>query len=424
MHKLAAIIFSFFAAISSLFGPSGSAAKPQASPSPTQAVAEMASSSAPAIPVSGASIAATSSAIVASSSPALGSEASSTDPLAGLGSDMYSDGILPLGDYRYVTKAPKKGYVYLCNTAQGGGGAQENGPWIGTSTWNIYQKIYVQGATSWPNATVHISVANGTRTIVSNGLPTVGTTGDFPISATDPASAYDRNPNSISAQNYDFNLPANPVFAAAPGCIFGEVGVMTNGVPLLDAFDAEYRDAAAHEIQDSCDGHPHENGVYHYHSLSACIPDATVTNIIGWAFDGFPITGPKIADHRYLTTADLDECHGIKSPIMMGGKLVDTYHYVMTLDFPYSVSCFRGRSYEPRPGANAGSGGTAHSPDGAAQGSATGAPGQNGGPPQAAVNACSNGSNGSMCSFSGPNGTISGICRTPPGQSTLACVPQ
>lgn len=42
-------------------------------------------------------------------------------------------------------------------------------------------------------------------------------------------------------------------------------------------------------------------------------------------------------------TNDLDECHGIISQIKLDGKYVNSYHYVMTKDFPYSVSCFKGK---------------------------------------------------------------------------------
>jgi len=48
-----------------------------------------------------------------------------------------------------------------------------------------------------------------------------------------------------------------------------------------------------------------------------------------------------------LTTDDLDECHGITSQILLDGKLTTSYHYVMTQDFPYSVSCFRGKAIAP-----------------------------------------------------------------------------
>jgi hypothetical protein len=44
-------------------------------------------------------------------------------------------------------------------------------------------------------------------------------------------------------------------------------------------------------------------------------------------------------------------------------------------------------------------------------------------PPAAAISACANASAGGECSFTTPNGTISGTCQTPPAQSSLACVP-
>ncbi len=334
--------------------------------------------------------------------------------------------VLPLGDNKYVTSGPKKGYVYLCHLSSGGGGAQEDGPWIKGNEWYPNQKTNVEGAISWPNAMVNISVSGALRTILSNGLPVGGTTGSFPIAASDPAHQYDANPNSVEAQNQSFSIPANPTEASAPGCIYGEVGVMTNGVLLNDAFDELYRDAAAHEIQDSCDGHPHEGGVYHYHSLSSCIKDIDETNIIGWAFDGFPITGPKLPSGKYLTTNDLDECHGITSPIVENGKTVTTYHYVMTEDFPYSVGCFRGKSYEPKPGGGSGGGGSTSSGSSSTSGSGTTSsqPGsQQSGPPQEAITACASHTSGDTCTVSTSNGDISGTCKTPPNSSSLACIP-
>ncbi len=103
----------------------------------------------------------------------------------------------------------------------------------------------------------------------------------------------DRNPNQIAAQSLTYDLDANPQFNEQPSCVGGESGVMETGVALFDVFD------------------------------------------------GFPITGPKVGDRNILTTTDLDECHGITSTVTLDGKAVTTYHYVMTQDFPYSVSCFR-----------------------------------------------------------------------------------
>src|SRR2546421_332535 len=56
----------------------------------------------------------------------------SQDQLLALASNKYADGNLPLGDNKYSTTSPQKGYVYLCNAhADGqGGGAQAAGSWI------------------------------------------------------------------------------------------------------------------------------------------------------------------------------------------------------------------------------------------------------------------------------------------------------
>lgn len=133
----------------------------------------------------------------------------------------------------------------------------------------------------------------------------------------------------------------------------GEVGVMLTGVALFNAFDAGGRDAGAWEIQDACEGHPQGSGLYHYHTLSSCIKDVSVSTVVGFALDGFPITGPKVGDKNYLTTSDLDECHGIVSEVTLDGKKTTTYHYVMTQDFPYSASCFRSKAIQS-PGQHAG----------------------------------------------------------------------
>jgi len=191
------------------------------------------------------------------------------------------------------------------------------------------------------------------RTITTNDLPR-HSTGVFPIAASDPAYKYDRNPNSIKAQSLVYDLARNPVYGQ-PQCMGGEAGVMYSGVALFNAFDAGGRDAGAWEVQDGCAGHREKSGEYHYHRLSSCITQASVDDVIGYALDGFPITGPKVGDSNYLTTADLDECHGITSEISLDGKKITMYHYVMTQDFPYSVSCFRAKPISP-PGLQAGGG--------------------------------------------------------------------
>ena len=262
--------------------------------------------------------------------------------------DKYKDGLLPVGDKNYSTTSAKKGTIYLCNAnfvPEGQAGAQSRGPWfVGTDKWNIFKKAKVAGSIKWtPNITNQL--VNGKRVITTNGLPE-HTTGVFPVVANDPAYSYDRNPNKISAQSLSYELDASPTYGDAK-CMGMESGIMLTGSPLNNGFDAGGRDAGAWEVQDACEGHPQNKGQYHYHTLSSCVTNASVKTVIGFALDGFPLTGPKIADGNYLTTSDLDECHGITSEIILDGKKVTQYHYVMTQDFPYSVSCFRGTAIQP-----------------------------------------------------------------------------
>jgi YHYH protein len=250
---------------------------------------------------------------------------------------------LPLGDGKYTRTVARKGYVYSCGPHTGGGGAQANGPWIHGKTWDSTAKVHVDGSVHWKSV-LRIAVSGGKLRITGNGLPS-HPTGIFPIRAGTAAAKYDRNPNSIRAQKLSFSLPAEPKVGARPSCIAGPIGVMLTGALLYDALDAEGRDAPAHEVQDRCDGHPDPTGTYHYHSLSACAGVGRAQKLVGYALDGFGI----YAGGKAVSTADLDVCHGITSVVSWHGKLVRMYHYVMTVDFPYSLGCFRGTPVRPRP---------------------------------------------------------------------------
>jgi cytoskeletal protein RodZ len=258
----------------------------------------------------------------------------------------YASGIVPVGDNHYVTDSAKKGYVYVCGNnfvPASQAGAQTRGPWFtnNNTQYDLNKKVHVQGSVTWQPSVTN-TVSGATRTIATNDLPN-HITGVFPVASSDAAYQFDRNPNTIKTQSLSYALNASPTYGT-PQCIGGEVGVMLTGVALFDGFDAGGRDAGAWEVQDGCDGHPQDKGEYHYHSLSTCIHNADVRTVIGFALDGFPITGPQVSANNMLTTDDLDECHGLTSDITLDGKKVTTYHYVMTQDFPYSVSCFRSKA--------------------------------------------------------------------------------
>ena len=249
---------------------------------------------------------------------------------------------LPLGDGK-VSTSPRIGYIYSCNTEFRQGGADHAGSWIDGDTWDAGEKVSVEGNVTWSTATFTIATQGTTRVLTGNELPVNSATGIFPISSSDPAYQYDRNPNAISPHTLSATLPINPVLGT-PQCVpMGIIGIALNGVPIFNGLDDGGRDAVAHEIQDSCNGHPQQTGVYHYHGPSSCIPGADKPNtLVGYAFDGFGIYSDIDTNGNQYTNSDLDVCHGTTSQINWDGKNVVMYHYVMTQEYPYTIGCFRG----------------------------------------------------------------------------------
>jgi YHYH protein len=282
---------------------------------------------------------------------------------------------LVLGDGKSAS-VPTVGMVYSCNpgTAKSSGNDR---PWLnGDGTWNAILKPTVQGDVAWAAAQVRWLTSATTRGITGTGLPP-HSTGVFPIQKTDPVFTYDRNPNSISAQTISVNIALQPKLAANPTCMSGgAIGYTLTGVALFNGFDADQRDAPAHEIQDRCGGHPEKNGAYHYHNLSTCLDNSGSGHspLVGYALDGFGIFGNRGVDGVELTNASLDECHGHSHDVAIDGVMVNQYHYHATAMFPYTVGCFRGTPTRLGPNA-AGAGGAAPS------GGATAAGGQPARPP-------------------------------------------
>ena len=244
------------------------------------------------------------------------------------------------------TTGAKRGYLHLCNQPNGMGGASQEDPWIKGSTWDYTEKLLVDGAVDWTDATYRQSVSGSTRMLTGNGLPTSHTTGTYPVSPSDDVYQYDRNPNTIRSQAIAYEVPAKPKKASSVQCISGgAVGILDTGVALFHAVDATGRDAAANEVQDSCDGHPQMSGLYHYHALPRCLKTGSSkahSKRIGWALDGFPIYGPRGEGGEYMRNSKLDACHGHSHTIKIDGKRQTTYHYHATMEFPYTVGCFRG----------------------------------------------------------------------------------
>jgi hypothetical protein len=234
---------------------------------------------------------------------------------------------------------------------------------------------------------VIITVTGGERIITANGWPD-HRPGEFPRPG---------NPNSISPQNYNFHLPADPEIASHPTQIGHSLfGVALNGVP-FDPGTAEFwnrdpRSSWNYEAKsgfinlglDENNAHVQPTGAYHYHGLPTGLVlrlsrDGLTMVMVGYAADGFPIytsygyarandpksglkkmhssyrlkngtrpNGPRgaydgkfTADYEFVKgSGDLDECNGRfgVTPEFPQG----TYHYYITDEFPWISRLWRG----------------------------------------------------------------------------------
>lgn len=254
---------------------------------------------------------------------------------------------LPLGDNRLVD-TPTAGAIMECRTDPEAGGAFKDGDWIDAAngTWNLLEKVSVEGEVPHAGWYFHYGVQGDERMFATADIPDYPT-GEFPVAPDDPAYQFDRNPNTISEQDFVFGIPANPAVLDQPGCVPGAIGILLSGVVLFNALDAPGRDAVAHETQDKCQGHPQATGVYHNHNVSNCVLedfDAGTGHsaLVGYIVDGFGIYGMRGEDGEILGSEDLDECHGHTHTIEWNGRETEMYHYHATLDFPYTVGCMRG----------------------------------------------------------------------------------
>lgn len=259
---------------------------------------------------------------------------------------------LPIGDS--ITDAPEVGGIFSCQTVFNGPGATP-GPWLDedAGTFDLTAKPSVDGSVDWDGEyTISFGASGATRFNTTNDLPD-HPTGTFPIASTDDAYQYDRNPNTIRATALNMGVPTRPGLLATPACLsLGSIGIMTSGVALFNALDAQGRDAVAYEIPDTCGGHPQQAGAYHYHALSDCQEDPATgahSPRLGYARDGFGIYGRYGENGATLTNADLDECHGHAHEIEWDGVVRVMYHYHATWEYPYTLGCYRGTTLATAP---------------------------------------------------------------------------
>lgn len=251
---------------------------------------------------------------------------------------------LRLGDGHVTTTSPARGKLYACSAGNPNapGSEADRITWIDWAggTWNLLSKPFLPRGAFAPEAgTLRVSEAGGVRTIAINNLPVDLRIGDWPLTQYPDLSAIDRNPGVPSAASYTFNLPMSPTVRAAPSCTsLGAIGVTLNGVVLYNAMDARGNDALAHEVVDEFGGHPAMSD-YHYHYLPERLDAAPMADghsgLVGYIRDGFGLYGYAGVGGKELSNADLDECHGHEHDPL-------GYHYHATIEYPYTVGCYRG----------------------------------------------------------------------------------
>ena len=255
---------------------------------------------------------------------------------------------IPLGDGHRSTTTPAIGSILTCQANFNGGGASSPGPWLDeqAGTWNLEEKIAVLGNVNFDGShTITTKKKKDIRVLKGNGLPLLPA-GTFPIANTDPAYQYDHNPNSIQSVSVSYSVPLNPKRATTPTCLnMGPIGVLSDGVVLFNALDAQGRDAGAWEVLDAAWGHPERTGQYHHHTVPENLAPTTGSahsGLVGYALDGFGIYGPLGTGGEVLANADLDACHGHTHRITWDGRSKSLYHYHATMEYPYTLGCYAG----------------------------------------------------------------------------------
>jgi len=255
---------------------------------------------------------------------------------------------LPLGDDYLVTDAPARGYLYSCNAPNPSApGARERKiTWINYSdkTWNFLEKLWLPAGTFNPGIGAYSeNVVGIERRIDVNNLPLDEKIGDWPMTQYPMLTEIDGNLGVPFAKDSSFSYIADPSVAHFPTCVsLGTIGVTKNGVVLYNAADGRGEDALAREILDVFGGHPAINH-YHYHYIPVRLDSETLdgghSGIVGYISDGFPIYGYRGDGGREMSNEELDECHGHDH-----GSL--GYHYHATIEYPYTVGCYKGASVE------------------------------------------------------------------------------
>lgn len=128
--------------------------------------------------------------------------------------------------------------------------------------------------------------------------------------------------------------------------------VAIEGAHILSSYTRNAEGAPLHTLvvplEPQVDGNPHclpNDMIAVLLDGTIVVPDMRVSSngegLAGYARDGFLLYG-SFEEGREVTSKDLDQCHGHVHTIIDQGVQKSMYHYHITNDAPYTLSCFRG----------------------------------------------------------------------------------
>jgi hypothetical protein len=198
-------------------------------------------------------------------------------------------------------------------------------PTTGTSTVPaVYAKFYSASSITSDGTFIYIKTT-GEPDHKSAYFPISNSLYEAYSGTTFTGVTFNKNPNTIAAQNYTFKIPLNPTKASTNTATpLGPIGVALNGVAFYNQY-AGPNQPLTNEITsfDKYYGHPQQSGQYHYHvePLYLTTVKYTKSSLLGFLLDGFPVYGP------------------VENGVTVQNSLLDAYHghTTVTVDYPNGI---------------------------------------------------------------------------------------
>ena len=185
------------------------------------------------------------------------------------------------------------------------------------------------------NSGASTSIVGGQTVVTADGVPDHCTSNNVRGWTGYPNSD---NSDIISGQSYSWEIPNSPTLPSSGEnhrVPMGAIGIGLNGVPIYNPYSSSGTNVTTDQFHDDCNGYV-ISGKYHYYKNPLCTyvdVSGEHSPIVGYAFDGHPIYGPRDESGVYVSESNLDQYHGHTQD----GR---GYHYHMTTGAPYVLGAY------------------------------------------------------------------------------------